>query len=125
MSGAAKERDIALRKLFRSISSRSPHSRGDSRSPVHAWRAHRDQELRMSMQQPLDVLGLLEPLSSELPDRLEHPVALSVKRTRLFSSRDSDVEVGVQTSSAASSVQPPAKTDRRAKSCCSSAESRP
>ena len=46
----------------------------------------------------------------------------SVKRRRLFSTSDCSVSRSASaTSSAASSVQPPAKTERRAKSRCSSA----
>ena len=66
----------------------------------------------------LRLARLREPLERVLADRLEHPeAARPEKRTRLLSTSDCSVSRSAsQTASAASSVQPPRKTARRANS---------
>ena len=75
---------------------------------------------------PLRRADLLEPLPPRTRGSSRaSSSARSVQRRRLLSTSDCRVSRSAsQTSSAASRVQPPAKTERRAKSRCSSVESR-
>jgi hypothetical protein len=71
------------------------------------------------------IRDLVEVLGCELANRLEHPVAVSgAAQDALVDQGGDRVDVCPQISSAASSVQPPANTARRANRSCSNGGSR-
>ena len=105
--------------------------------PAHDARARSAKKSACARPDAIRFVRLLpELLQGELADRLQHGEArlalrlVEIWRTRLLSTSEaipsstSSVASGLATASAASSVQPPAKTASRRKRVCSSAVSR-
>ena len=84
------------------------------------------EELGVTVARIMSFAFVLELPPGELPDRLEHPVAVMaglvdpVADEALVEERLEDVEVGSRNRYAAASVQPPANTERARSTPCSS-----